>query len=72
MKPETKEFLGLTVEQVQTIGNYLVNRPYGEVSQLIEILKNAPKLNVTITPEAPIETPVAGEDAAPEATQPVV
>lgn len=72
MKPaEVKEFLGLTAAQVQDIGSYLVNRPYGEVEKLIEIFKNAPKLNVTITPPAPPEKPVAGEDAPPESTQPI-
>lgn len=65
-KSETKEMFAFTVEQVQSLGNYLVTRPYGEVEKLIELLKNAPKVNVTFTePPAP-EAPVVGEDSPPE------
>lgn len=68
-KSETKEMIGLTVEQTQAIGNYLVTRPYGEVEKLIDILKNAPRINVTFTQPASPEVPPVGEDAPQEATQ---
>jgi len=69
VKDTTKKMLALTKEQVQAIGNYLVNRPYGEVETLIQILKNATEVSVTfVEPPAP-EKPSGGEDSAPEAVK---
>jgi len=68
-KETTKDYLALTIEQVQQLGNYLVARPYGEVSNLIDLLKSAPTVKVAQPVAAPVETPVAGEDSAPEAAK---
>lgn len=68
---KTEELIGLRVAEVQALGNYLVTRPYGEVEKLVDILKNAPKMNVTFQEQVPVELPVAGEDSPAEATKPV-
>jgi len=82
--PQTKQFLGITEDQVKTIGNYLVSRPYGEVEKFINILRQLPTINVVETPVAgpllpepnpaqlPIEFPPAGphEDAPDETLNP--
>ena len=59
---KTEELVGLKITEVQELGNYLVTRPYGEVEKLINILKNAPKMQVTYKEEPKPEPPVAGED----------
>lgn len=59
--PQTKQFLGITEDQVKTIGNYLVSRPYGEVEKFINILRSLPVINVVV------ESPVA---APPQLTDP--
>lgn len=69
LKSTTKSMRAFTVEQVQAIGNYLVNRPYGEVKQFIQILETAPEVQVTFTENPAPEKPVAGEDSAPEAVK---
>lgn len=61
-KSTTKSMRAFTVEQVQAIGNYLVNRPYGEVKQFIQILETAPEVQVTFTEAPTPEPPTGGED----------
>ncbi len=81
--PQTKQFLGIAEDQVKTIGNYLVSRPYGEVEKFINILRQLPTISVVETPVAPpttvpdpaqlpIEFPPAGphEDAPDETLKP--
>lgn len=68
-KSTKTDMLCLTIEQTQAIGNYLVQRPYGEVEKLIEILKAMPKVQVEFAQQPTPELPVAGEDSAPEAVK---
>lgn len=63
---------GLTKEQLQQMGTYLMGKPYSEVEQLVSILKSAPTLQVTFTePDGPVDFPPIGEDSAPEANKSV-
>jgi len=79
--PQTKQFLGITAEQVQEIGTYLVSRPFHEVEKYVSILRQLPQINVVETPtatEKPIDpaqleipfTEVLGEDTPVENLKP--
>jgi len=62
MPQTTKQFFGITEEQVKTIGNYLVSRPYGEVEKYITILRQLPTINVVV--ESPVAAPPQLTDSA--------
>ena len=64
-----QEMFGLTAKQLQDLGNYLASKPYREVEELINTLKNLPKLQVEFVPELPADAPVAGEDSPPESVK---
>jgi len=76
---ETKIFYGLTKEQLDTLYEYFMNRTAKEALPYLKMLNTA--VNITFdedvkepSPELLVDetvTPIAGEDAPPEATQPI-
>lgn len=77
MPTVTKQYFGITEEQVQAIGTYLVSRPFHEVEKSIAILRSLPAIQVAV--ETPVAAPtkdtaqleipfdkVAGEDTPVE------
>ena len=56
----------LTQEQLQTIVNYLVTRPYNDVFQILDMIRALPPVAEVPSPVAPIEPTKTSESVEPE------
>jgi len=64
---EVKQFFVYEKEHIQAFLDYLAKRPYAEVMEIIEVMKQGRAFNAVPAPAAPTAdpTPVATPDVAP-------